>query len=77
MTEREKKSAFNNPFPYSDTNRRFYTFDYYMRKLFGKKCAKVPIDAGFTCPNIDGKISRGGFAGSYKARFKTDRRTIL
>ena len=60
MTEKEKKSAFNNPFPYSDTNRRFYTFDYYMRKLFGKKCAKVPIDAGFTCPNIDGKISRGG-----------------
>ena len=58
MTEKEKKSAFNNPFPYSDTNRRFYTFDYYMRKLFGKKCAKVPIDAGFTCPNIDGKISR-------------------
>ena len=31
-----------NPFPYSDTNRRFYTFDYYMRKIFGKKCAKVP-----------------------------------
>ena len=49
-----------NPFPYSDTNRRFYTFDYYMRKIFGKKCAKVPVDAGFTCPNIDGKISRGG-----------------
>ena len=21
-----------NPFPYSDTNRRFYTYDYYMRR---------------------------------------------
>ncbi len=60
MTEKDKKSVSHNPFPYSDTNRRFYTFDYHMRQLFGKKCAKVPIDGGFTCPNIDGKISRGG-----------------
>lgn len=49
-----------NPFPYSDTNKRYYTYDYYLRKTFGGKCMKVPIDAGFTCPNIDGKCSYGG-----------------
>lgn len=43
-----------NPFSYSDTNRRFYTLDYYYRKKFGKKCFKVPLDGGFTCPNLDG-----------------------
>lgn len=49
-----------NPFPYSDTNKRYYTYDYYLRQAFGGKCMKVPIDAGFTCPNIDGKCSYGG-----------------
>ena len=32
----------------------------YMRSLFGKKCCKIPIDAGFTCPNIDGTKGIGG-----------------
>jgi radical SAM protein (TIGR01212 family) len=31
-----------------------------LKKTFGSKCAKIPIDAGFTCPNIDGKCSTGG-----------------
>lgn len=52
----------DNPFPYSDTNRRFYTYDYYMRHRFGAKCAKIPIDGGFTCPNIDGTVGEGGCA---------------
>lgn len=49
-----------NPYPYSDTNKRYLTFDYYSKKRFGKKCAKIPIDAGFTCPNIDGTKGVGG-----------------
>ncbi len=49
-----------NPFPYSDSNKRYYTYEYYLRKTFGGKCAKIPLDAGFTCPNIDGKCGVGG-----------------
>ena len=49
-----------NPFPYSDSNKRYYTYDYYLRHTFGGKCAKLPLDAGFTCPNIDGKCGHGG-----------------
>ena len=52
--------AEQNPFLYSDTNKRYYTYDYYLRKTFGQKCAKLPLDAGFTCPNIDGTCGRGG-----------------
>ena len=36
--------------------------DHYMRKVFGKKACKVPIDAGFTCPNRDGTKGVGGCA---------------
>lgn len=49
-----------NPFAYTDTNKRYHTYDYYLRRTFGGKCAKIPIDAGFTCPNIDGKCGVGG-----------------
>ncbi len=49
-----------NPFPFSDNNKRYYSFDYYLRKKYGSKCAKVPLDAGFTCPNRDGTKGYGG-----------------
>ncbi|MDD6095760.1 MAG: TIGR01212 family radical SAM protein [Clostridia bacterium] len=54
-TQREE-----NPFPFSDTNKRYHTFDYYLKKRFGGKCAKISLDAGFTCPNIDGTVGYGG-----------------
>ena len=50
----------NNPFKYSDTNKRYHTYDYYLKHRFGEKCAKIPLDCGFTCPNIDGTVGRGG-----------------
>ena len=52
--------ASTNPYPYSDTNKRYYTYDYFLKNTFGGKVAKLPIDAGFTCPNIDGKCAHGG-----------------
>lgn len=52
--------AQRNPFANSDSNKRYYTYDYYLRRAFGVKCAKLPLDAGFTCPNIDGTCGVGG-----------------
>ncbi len=54
-TQREE-----NPFPHSDSHKRYYTYDYWLRETFGGKCAKIPLDAGFTCPNIDGRCGHGG-----------------
>lgn len=42
------------PYPNSFGFKRYYTFDYFLKTRFGEKVAKLPIDAGFTCPNIDG-----------------------
>ncbi len=41
-------------------NKRYYTYDMYMKNRFGGKCVKVPLDGGFTCPNIDGTKGHGG-----------------
>lgn len=56
----KKTQSATNPFAFSDTNKRYHTCDYYLRRTFGGKCAKLPIDGGFTCPNIDGKCGVGG-----------------
>lgn len=46
-------------FPWGD-NRRFNSYSTYMKKEFGSRVQKISIDAGFSCPNRDGKISTGG-----------------
>lgn len=57
---KKQTQSTNNPYEYTDSNKRYYTYDYYLRRIFGGKCAKIPIDAGFTCPNIDGSRGVGG-----------------
>lgn len=47
-------------FKYAFDNKRYHTWNYYLRNTFGEKVFKVSINAGFTCPNIDGKVSFGG-----------------
>lgn len=50
----------NNPYRYSDSNKRYYTMDYYLRQKLGGKGCKVPLNGGFTCPNRDGSKGVGG-----------------
>lgn len=47
-------------FKYAFDNKRYHTWNYYLRSNFGEKVFKVSINAGFSCPNIDGTIARGG-----------------
>lgn len=32
----------------------------HLKERFGTKTVKLSVNAGFTCPNRDGKISKGG-----------------
>lgn len=47
-------------FIYSDDNKRYHTLSYHNRHTYGKKVHKAAIDAGFTCPNVDGSRGVGG-----------------
>jgi len=47
-------------FKYSDSNKRYYTLDYFYKHKFNSKVFKVSLNAGFTCPNKDGKFGIGG-----------------
>ena len=47
-------------FKYSNTNKRYHTLDYFYKNRFNEKIFKVSLNAGFTCPNIDGTVGFGG-----------------
>jgi len=49
-----------NKFKYSNTNKRYHTLDYYYKNRFHGKVFKVSLNAGFSCPNIDGTVGHGG-----------------
>lgn len=49
-----------NSFLYSDTNKRYHTWDYHLKHRFGEKVFKVALDGGFDCPNRDGTVAHGG-----------------
>jgi len=38
----------------------YNSYSSHFKKLFGERIQKVTINAGFTCPNRDGKIATGG-----------------
>ena len=39
---------------------KYYSFNQYLRDTFGCKVYKISINAGFTCPNRDGKLGEKG-----------------
>lgn len=39
---------------------QFYTIGTFLQDYFGGRVVKLSIDGGFTCPNRDGSLSRGG-----------------
>ena len=40
--------------------KRYNSFVGYFRRRYGERLQKIVLDAGFTCPNRDGKVGRGG-----------------
>ncbi len=42
------------------TDHPYNRFVDYQRKIYGERVQKVTVDAGFTCPNRDGTVARGG-----------------
>lgn len=38
----------------------YYSLNQFLKEMFGEKVKKIPLDAGFTCPNRDGTKGKGG-----------------
>jgi radical SAM protein (TIGR01212 family) len=68
-------------------DKRYYSWNQHLRNQFGEKVFKIPLDAGFDCPNRDGNVAHGGctfcsergsgdFAGDRKDDLVTQFNTI-
>ncbi len=50
----------NNPYPYSADNKRYLTYNHYLKERFGAKVYRIALDCGAGCPNRDGVRGSGG-----------------
>jgi radical SAM protein (TIGR01212 family) len=55
-------------------DRRYRAFSRFLRQRFGGKIYRVTIDAGFTCPNVDGTVTTGGCVYCDNRSFSPNRR---
>jgi len=53
---------------------RYFSYNYFLRDLFGARVQKVSLDAGFTCPNVDGTVAKGGCVFCDNRSFSPSRR---
>ena len=61
-------------YPWKDDGYRYYPYGYYLKNRFGERVQKVSIDAGFTCPNVDGTVAIGGCVFCDNRSFSPSRR---
>lgn len=54
--------------------RRYYAFSRFLQERFGTKVYRVTVDAGFTCPNVDGSVAVGGCVFCDNRSFSPNRR---
>jgi hypothetical protein len=53
---------------------RYYSYNRFLRHKFGGRVQKVSVDAGFTCPNVDGTVALGGCTFCDNRSFSPSRR---
>src|SRR5512147_807152 len=53
---------------------RYHAYNYSLRRRFGERIHKVSVDAGFTCPNVDGTLAVGGCTFCDNRSFSPSRR---
>ena len=53
---------------------RYHAYQHFLKQRFGSKIKKVSVDAGFTCPNVDGTVAIGGCSFCDNRSFSPSRR---
>ncbi|MCA9231505.1 MAG: TIGR01212 family radical SAM protein [Planctomycetales bacterium] len=53
---------------------RYYAYNFALKQRFGCRVQKVSVDAGFTCPNVDGTVAKGGCSFCDNRSFSPSRR---
>jgi radical SAM protein (TIGR01212 family) len=57
-----------------EAGRPYFACNFHLRQRFGFRVQKVSVDAGFTCPNVDGTVAKGGCTFCDNRSFSPSRR---
>lgn len=60
--------------PWRQAGLRYFAYNLHLRRAFGERIHKVSVDAGFTCPNVDGTVTTGGCVFCDNRSFSPSRR---
>jgi radical SAM protein (TIGR01212 family) len=70
-------AKFNDRLAWQAEGLPFNAFGASLRRQFGGRVQRVSIDAGFTCPNVDGTVAKGGCNFCDNRSFSPSRRVRL
>lgn len=65
---------FAEPPDWRAAGLRYFAYNFHLRRKFGGRVQKVSLDAGFTCPNVDGTVAVGGCVFCDNRSFSPSRR---
>jgi hypothetical protein len=66
--------ALNLHHAWRDAGLPYFAVNFHLRQRFGVRVQKVSVDAGFTCPNVDGSVATGGCTFCDNRSFSPSRR---
>lgn len=63
-----------DPLAWRAAGLRYHAYHFHLRRKYGFRVQKVSVDAGFTCPNVDGTVAKGGCTFCDNRSFSPSRR---
>lgn len=74
MSSIKAPPSASGAFDWRAAGLRYYSYNRFLKQKFGRRVQKVSVDAGFTCPNVDGKVTTGGCTFCDNRSFSPSRR---
>ncbi|MHB8973684.1 MAG: TIGR01212 family radical SAM protein [Pirellulaceae bacterium] len=63
--------------PWQAAGLRYFPYRVFLQHQFGVRVQRVSVDAGLTCPNVDGTVATGGCVFCDNASFSPSRRLAV
>ena len=62
------------PLTWQELGHKYHSLNLYLTQKFGGRVQKISLDGGFTCPNVDGTLAKGGCTFCDNRSFSPSRR---
>jgi uncharacterized protein len=74
LASTKRVPAHDMPTAWREAGLPYFAANFHLRQRFGVRVQKVSVDAGFTCPNVDGTVATGGCTFCDNRSFSPSRR---